>query len=206
MVKWEKLRCYLLLASTESWQFNLLKIISILPSLARTSTWFPLSITWNDMFPSHNTAASIANACSWSSLQIWTMSKASWGDEKKEWWMLVTIIQMKWWQTSKTATVTHNYLNYHELMKLHAIINTINYQALTLVKILVLASHSKVQSICREDKKCSTVWINCKLEHRSREHMEYVYLFKKDSCQKTISHWVTWEFTTDGNKKALIPK
>lgn len=30
------------------------------------------------MFPSHNTAASIAKAFSWSSLQIWTVSKASW--------------------------------------------------------------------------------------------------------------------------------
>jgi len=31
-----------------------------------------------DMFPNHNTAASIANTFSWSSLPMWTTSRASW--------------------------------------------------------------------------------------------------------------------------------
>lgn len=55
---------------------------NILPSSAKTSTWFSLSINWNDMFPSHNTAVSIENTCSWSSLLIRTISRALWRSEK----------------------------------------------------------------------------------------------------------------------------
>lgn len=41
------------------------------------SAWFSLSIMENETFPSHNTAASIANTLSWSSLLTCTISKAS---------------------------------------------------------------------------------------------------------------------------------
>ena len=56
----------------------------VLPLLASTSTLLSLSVTWKDMLPSHNTAASIVNACSCSSLKIQTTSKASLWIEKQK--------------------------------------------------------------------------------------------------------------------------
>lgn len=45
-----------------------------------------------------------------------------------------------------------NFVTYHKLVKVQGIIDTINYQALALVKVVVLASHFKLQSLCKGEK------------------------------------------------------
>lgn len=108
--------------------------IQSLPSSATTSTWFSLSIMWNDMFPSHNTAASISKACSWSSLQIRTVSKASCKKrgikylQPKKYWLGETMNREKLLLFTKVS-----YLSYHEHLKFLSIIDVINGQAVTLI-------------------------------------------------------------------------
>lgn len=64
---------YLVLIETK-----LIELQEISPSFATTSTWFSLSTTVKQMSPIQRTAASIANTLYWSSLLMWTISKASW--------------------------------------------------------------------------------------------------------------------------------
>ena len=123
----------------------------LLPSSADASTWFSLSITWNDIFPSHNTAASIANTCSCSSLQIWTMSKASCTNgETIASKPMMRKLNGKGMPALLMITLKSSLLNYHKHMEFLSIINTINHQAVTLDKIVVLISHFKIQSLCKD--------------------------------------------------------
>ena len=123
----------------------------LLPSFADASTWFSLSITWNDIFPSHNTAESNANACSCSSLQTLTMSKASCRNEETIASKPMTQkLNGKGMPALLMATWKSSPLNYHKHMEFLSIINAINHQAVTLDKIVVLISHFKIQSLCKD--------------------------------------------------------
>jgi len=55
-----------------------------------------------------------------------------------------------------------------------------------------------------ETRNYPYLWINCIVEHRSKEHMIYVYLFKKNSWNIEVENIeVAWEFLIDNYNKAF---
>lgn len=120
-----------------------------LPSSATGSTWFSFSMTVKETFPSHKTAASIANALSWSSFVTWTTSKASWNDARKQ-------------QEQSPSAYKHKPIwklflnkgkkNYHNITKLFSIINTSN-GVIALPQVFVVPNTLQIQFLCVKKKR-----------------------------------------------------
>lgn len=118
-----------------------------LPSSSKGSTWFSLSITVNEMFPSHNTAANIANTLCWSSLLMWTTSRASW-KFKSHIKFIYTGTHVSTVKQKIIFNKLWNRRRYHYYTKLFSIINPSNWTATALVEILILTRTLQIQHLC----------------------------------------------------------